>query len=356
MKKKAISKMEMNFYNQSYFGNNLISDLKELRQEADEMAELQKEKAKNEFGKGRNKADDLLWSSSELEHNDPAPEGSEWDPEEGGMEQGMLAREEGGNGVEQGIMESEEGNAMERGILSRADGIVVEQGDTARIEVGNGVEQGNLALEDVNAMERGKLAPAYANAMEQGKLAREEGGNEQGNLERQEVNAMEQGNLPRADAYGMEQGDLAQAEGGNGVEQSGSEDSDGEVTVTVDYEVMDTVELSRRVRIMEQCFDMLELRLSKYEDSAQLRMSASSSKRKITKDVMLGSMKSAIQDLASKNYGISRNQMRKYVADNLDIDLSRNSYYSKKFCLMIKKGIEDQMFCFDSCHGLYTLP
>ena len=37
-----------------------------------------------------------------------------------------------------------------------------------------------------------------------------------------------------------------------------SESSDGEMTITDDVEVMDTVELSKRVSILERCYDMLE--------------------------------------------------------------------------------------------------
>ena len=67
-------------------------------------------------------------------------------------------------------------------------------------------------------------------------------------------------------------------------------------------------------------------------------------------------MKGAVASLGTEKYGISRNQIKKYVGDTLGIELGRSSYYSKKFSILLKKAIAENLFVFDVCHGLYTLP
>ena len=135
-----------------------------------------------------------------------------------------------------------------------------------------------------------------------------------------------------------------------------SETSDGEMTITGEIEVMDIVELSKRLRMLEKCYDILENRVFKCENSILPIQNSRSSQKKITKEEMMDCMKSAVLSLGTEKYGISKNQMKKYVGDTLGIELGKSSYYSKKFSILLKKAITENLIVFDGCHGLYTLP
>lgn len=131
--------------------------------------------------------------------------------------------------------------------------------------------------------------------------------------------------------------------------------SDGEMTITGEVEVMDMMELSKRVRVLEKCYDMLENRVQKCESSFLPSQNARTSQKKITKEEMIECMKGAVLSLGTERYGVSRNQMKKFVGDAFGMELSKSSYYSKKFSILLKKAIDEKLLVYDSCHGLYSL-
>ena len=337
--------MDLKFFYQDNICRNLMSDIKEVRKEV-EQSSKDSEMERERFGDGETSMPSLSVGEMERERK---RDGENRMPSSYGGEMERETQRGGENGIPLlfgGEMEREKRRDGETGIPLLSGG---EMEREKRKDGENGIsllpggEMERERRDGENGMIAGWDGEMVREKQREGENGVAEGWG--GEMMRERQRDGEKG-MMAASGGDIEDGELMEE----------SETSDGEMTITGEIEVMDIVELSKRLRMLEKCYDILENRVFKCENSILPIQNSRSSQKKITKEEMMDCMKSAVLSLGTEKYGISKNQMKKYVGDTLGIELGKSSYYSKKFSILLKKAITENLIVFDGCHGLYTLP
>ena len=335
--------MEMNYFHENQFCRNLASDLAHLRKEAEKMALLQKNH-ENEKRDAINDAAVDKWLY-----------GKDMDKDVGnGSNRETMERIDSVAGMDGEELERREFGEKECGVMESSQAVEMGDGDVTSVD---GVMEGKLRRGDgVMKSGNGEMEPEMPNGMEE-VIVESSQAVEMGDG----VGRVVDGEIEKERQHGIVDGVMGVENGGmrsaNEAVMEGKdlEDLDGEASVSGECELMDTSQLSRRLRWLEQCYDMLESRVQQNENHFVKLGNARVSQRKIGKEEMLSCMKDAIATLGTEKYGISRNQMKKYVGDSFGIELGKSNYYSKKFSALLKRGIAEKLFHHDVSHGLYTL-
>ena len=365
LNKRRYMKMDLKFFYQDNICRNLMSDIKEVRKEVDKLSK-DSEMERERFGDGETSMPSLSVGEMERERQRdgentiPLLFGGEMereslrDGEKGlslfsGGEMEREKRRDGENGISLlsgGEMDREKRRDGENGISLLSGGEMERErrdGENGMIEGWDGEMEREKQSEGENGMTAGwggEIGSERQRDREKDMVA-----DIDGEIVREKQRDGDKGMMV-ASGGDIEDGELMEE----------SETSDGELTITGEIEVMDIMELSKRLRMLEKCYDILENRVFKCENSILPIQNSRSSQKKITKEEMMDCMKRAVQSLGTEKYGVSKNQIKKYVGDTLGIQLGKSSYYSKKFSILLKKSINENLIVFDGCHGLYTVP